>query len=145
MQQLDNALEDDYTKLKGNQYLLKCQTPMKGPWEGEAHQPASSPAAGPSTLTGMKGDMSHWKLPLSMGKNALIVSLTTLLPIWLSIKGNWSWLNRHCTLPTKCVKSLKKMTIQTLNSFARFEVDTLNSWGTGDGSLSCGPSQKELT
>ena len=30
MQQLVKALEDDYTELKGSQYLLKCQTPMKG-------------------------------------------------------------------------------------------------------------------
>ena len=51
MQQFVNALEDDYTKLKGSQYLLKYQTLMRGPWEGEACQPASPPTRDPSTPT----------------------------------------------------------------------------------------------
>ena len=49
MLQLIKAMEDDYTKLKGSQYLLKCPTPSRGLCEEAEHKQASSPVEKPST------------------------------------------------------------------------------------------------
>ena len=49
MWQPSKALGDDYTKLKGSQYLLKHQTPPRGPGEEAKCQQASSPIGEPST------------------------------------------------------------------------------------------------
>ena len=75
----------------------------------------------------------------------MIISLTALPQNWPSIRNNWSWPSKPWTLSTGCMRRLKRMMIEKLNSFARFETDPLNDWGTGVGSLSCEPSQKELT
>ena len=144
MQQLVKALEDDYTKLKSSQNLLKHQTPMRGSWEGEACNPASYQPWSPPHQPGVKGDKSHWKASLSTRKNALIVSPTALPPTWPSMGNNCSWLSKPWTSPTRCMKRLRWMAIQRLNSLCRLKTDALNDWGAGDGLLSCGPFQKEL-
>ena len=78
MWQIVKALEDDYTKLKGSQHLLRCQTPMRGQWEGEHPNQHLHLLWSPPHPAGANRDQSHWKLLLCARNKPPIIYLTAL-------------------------------------------------------------------
>ena len=138
MWQLVKALGNVYTKLKSSNCFLRHQTPMGWPWEGEAHQPASSPAMEPSTPTQIKRGQESPETLVEHEEEYTDCLPAALLPTWPYIGSNWSWCNNCRTSPIWCMKRLRQMAIQRLNSFSRFETDMLNGWGVGNGSSSPG-------